>query len=244
MTAPTTGIPPRTTAAARAAAVLCEIAAPAVLVTALLVHICLDDAPDTWTGLLWAAISIAFGTIIPMAFVFHGVRGGKWSDHHVPERSRRLAPMLFGAASVTAGHLLLQVADAPTTLIAVYTAILVETLVLAAITKFWKISGHVAAAASCATVLTLTDSLLSLPAWLLVPLVAWARIQIRAARLEALPRPAGLAVPAGPLRPPTLQDLDELDGHTLAQTIAGALVATALVTATYLAVVHLAAPGA
>ncbi|WP_018639290.1 hypothetical protein [Parafrankia elaeagni] len=226
MTAPATGIPPGAPPAARAAAILCEIAAPTVLVTALLLLMSWADAPDAWHGLLWATVSILFCTVVPMAFVLHGVRRRRWSDHHVPERSRRMAPMLFGCASVTTGYVLLHVMDASTDLVAVYAAIVVEAFVLAAITRFWKISGHVAAAASCATVLTLAYGPLPALTWLLVPVIGWARVQVRLTRLATPATPAAASA--------SVEDHDELDGHTPAQAMAGAVVAAVTVTATYL----------
>lgn len=209
---------PARTTTTRFCLVLAEIASPAVLVTALLLAIAWHDAPDPGHALLWGAVSVLFATVAPTAFVLHGVRRRRWSDHHVPERSRRTAPLLFCGGSVAVGYLLLRLADAPKGLIAVTAAIVVEALVLTSITRLWKISGHVAAAASCATVVTVVYGPVLAPSWLLVPVLAWARVQVRRARLAEAPT----------------TDHDELDGHTPAQTVAGAMVATVTVTTVYL----------
>ncbi|WP_242424331.1 hypothetical protein [Frankia sp. EI5c] len=213
MTTTTTRTRPWATPATRIAVIVAEIAAPAVLVTALLVLISWHEAPDLAHGLLWGAVSVLFGTAIPMAFVLYGVRRRRWSDHHVPERSKRMAPMLFGCASVGAGCILLLAFDAPKNLVTVYVTIIVEALVLTGITRFWKISGHVAAAASCATVAMFLFGRSFALCWLLVPVVAWARVQTRNARLAQGPA----------------EDHDEIDGHTPAQTLAGAAVAAVTV---------------
>ncbi|EFC84926.1 hypothetical protein FrEUN1fDRAFT_1975 [Parafrankia sp. EUN1f] len=224
VTTTTTRTPPKSTPATRVAVIVAEVAAPAVLVTALLALIAWHDAPDPAHALLWGAVSILFGTVIPMAFIFHGVRQRRWSGHHVPERSKRMAPMLFGCASVSAGCFLLAVLGAPRNLVTVYAAIIVEALILTVITKFWKISGHVAAAASCATVVLFVFGPAFVFGWLLVPVVAWARVQARTARLAE-----------GPVEGQgSAADHDELDGHTPAQAVAGAVVAAVTVTAAYL----------
>lgn len=125
--------------------------------------------------------------------------------------------MLFGCTSVAVGYLALRAADASKDIATVYAAMIVEVAILTAITRFWKISGHVAAAASCATVVTFVYGPALALTWAAVPVIAWARVQTRNARLAE-----GSA-----------EDHDELDGHTPAQTLAGALVAAATVTAAY-----------
>ncbi len=213
--------PERRTPATRLAFGITEVAAPTVLVTALLAVVAQHNATDLGHGVLAGAVAVLFGTVVPMSFVFYGVRRRRWSDHHVPERSKRMQPMLFGCASVAVGYVLLRVTDAPKDIVTVYAAMITEALILTAITRFWKISGHVAAAASCATVVTFVYGPVLAVTWVAVPVIAWARIQIRRARL-AEARAAG-----------TTNDHDELDGHTPAQTVAAALVAAAIVTIAY-----------
>ncbi|WP_041253703.1 hypothetical protein [Frankia sp. EAN1pec] len=212
------------TPAARLAFGITEVTAPTVLVTGLLAVVAQHDAPDLGHGALWGVIAVLFGTAVPMSFVFYGVRRRRWSDHHVPERSKRMQPMLFGCASVAVGYVLLRVTDAPKDIATVYAAMITEALILTAITRFWKISGHVAAAASCATVLTFVYGPALALTWAAVPVIAWARVQTRKARL-AEAHAEGSA-----------DDHDELDGHTPAQTVAAALVAAAIVTTAYVTI--------
>lgn len=211
-------ITPKVNRATRVALLLAEVSSPAVLVTALLFLVAWRDAPDLRSGLCWGAISVLFVAVVPMAFVLHGVRRQHWSDHHIPERSKRMVPMLFGCTSVAVGYLLLNLVDAPESLVTINATIVVEALVLTAITRFWKISGHVAAAASCATVAAFVHGPAFILTWLAVPLVAWSRVQTRRACLAEGP----------------VDDQDELDGHTPAQTVAGALVAAVTVSAAFL----------
>lgn len=212
------------TPATRFAFGITEVAAPTVLVTALLAVVAQHDARDLGHGVLSGVIAVLFGTVVPMSFVFFGVRQRRWSDHHVPERSKRMQPMLFGCASVAVGYVLLRATDAPKDIVTVYAAMITEALILTAITRFWKISGHVAAAASCATVVTFVYGPVLAFTWAAVPVIAWARVQTRKARL-AEAHAAGVA-----------DDHDELDGHTPAQTVAAALVAAAIVTAAYVTI--------
>ncbi|WP_143832081.1 hypothetical protein [Nocardiopsis sp. CNR-923] len=55
---------------------------------------------------VWAAVFVLFCAVIPMGFVIAGVRTGRWTNHHVPDRAHRRWPLVVGAASVAAFVLL------------------------------------------------------------------------------------------------------------------------------------------
>lgn len=115
--------------AERLAVVVGEVAAPAVLVSALLVVVAAHYSVDLRHGVLWGGIAVLCGTVAPMVIVYYGMRRKAWDDHHVSDREKRLRPAL-SLASIVVGYALLLATDAAEGIVVVYTAIVVETVVL------------------------------------------------------------------------------------------------------------------
>ncbi|OLT24434.1 hypothetical protein BJF83_24215 [Nocardiopsis sp. CNR-923] len=65
-----------------------------------------DPLTDVTPAAVWAAVFVLFCAVIPMGFVIAGVRTGRWTNHHVPDRAHRRWPLVVGAASVAAFVLL------------------------------------------------------------------------------------------------------------------------------------------
>lgn len=147
---------------------------------------------------LWWAVAAAFGTALPMVYLLRGVRLGHWIDHHVPKREHRVAPMVVTLISLLAGAAVMAAAGAPSLLTESFTATAVMLGVLIAVTFGWKISVHVAVVSGASVVLVVAFGLPALPALLLAPLSAWARLEARAHTLAQTTAGAavGLLVPA------------------------------------------------
>jgi membrane-associated phospholipid phosphatase len=85
----------------------------------------------------------------------------------------------FILASVAIGLLVLATGGAPRQLTWYFGCMLASVAVLAAITAAWKISIHCAVASGAVTLLTLLYGLWVLPAYLLVAVTAWSRVELR-----------------------------------------------------------------
>jgi membrane-associated phospholipid phosphatase len=164
----------------RVARIATEVLAPAVLVAFLLLVVGwhAGDAPGVsrWWGLPGAAIAVG----IPMAYILRGVRKGHLTNHHIPEREHRRAPLLFGIASVTLGLAVLFLLGAPRDVLALLGAGGAGLLIYTAVTHWWKMSIHAGVAAgTAATLIALYGpiALLTLP---LVALACWSRIRLSA----------------------------------------------------------------
>ncbi len=144
MTAPThslSAVPARRTAVAR---VITELTAPAVLAVAGLLVVAVHSA-GSGAGAAWGGFAAVLVAGFPLAYVVRGVKSGKWSDHHIAERSQRAVPLLIASVSVAAAGLLAAVC-APQDLVALVLAQLVGLLAVLTITRWWKISIHTAVA--------------------------------------------------------------------------------------------------
>jgi membrane-associated phospholipid phosphatase len=155
-----------------------EVMSPVVLIVLVILIVAVDSA-GLGRGLLLGLIAVFFAAGFPYGLVLIGVRRGRITDHHVSLREQRPRMMAIALASVITGLLVLRWLDAPRALFALVAAMVAGLAVALAITSFWKISIHAAAAAGTVTSLAILVS----PWWLLVaPLVVltgWARVEIR-----------------------------------------------------------------
>ncbi|HEY6492942.1 MAG TPA: hypothetical protein VIZ43_06685 [Trebonia sp.] len=146
-----------------------------IIVTTLAVGWHADGAQ----GLGWGAVAALFAGVIPMLFISRGVRHGRWDDRYVGAKRPRLIVLTFMIGSVTVGLALLVSLGAPGELSGYIGCMLGSVAVLAAITTVWKISIHCAVAAGSVTILALLFGPGVIPAYLLVALTAWARVEVK-----------------------------------------------------------------
>ncbi|ELT44395.1 phosphatase PAP2 family protein [Arthrobacter nitrophenolicus] len=151
---------------------------PVVVSIQLLVSPLTEDGfPGT---MVYGALAAVFVCVLPLILLLVLVRLGKVTDHHVSDRKQRAPVLLMALGSILAGLLVLEAAGAPRSVVAMVLAVVGGVVVLAAVSPFWKMSGH-AAAISCSTVIAV---LMLGPAWapllLLVPAVGWSRVVLRA----------------------------------------------------------------
>jgi membrane-associated phospholipid phosphatase len=130
-------------------------------------------------GLAWGLVAALFAAILPTVFITRGVRSGRWADRNVGARGPRLMVLGFILASVALGLLVLATGGAPPQLTWYFGGMLASVAVLAAITAAWKISIHCAVASGAVTVLALLYGLWVMPAYLLVAVTAWSRVELR-----------------------------------------------------------------
>jgi hypothetical protein len=134
---------------------------------------------DGWAGVGWGLLAALFVAVLPTVFIDYGVRSGRWSDRNVGARRPRLIVLAFIVASVAAGLILLVLLGAPWLLTGYLAFMLGSVAVLAAITLVWKISIHCAVASGSVAILALTYGPLMLGGYLLVGVLAWARVALK-----------------------------------------------------------------
>lgn len=127
----------------------------------------------------WAFVCILFGMIVPYLYMVLLFRRKIINDFHVPDREDRIKPLIIANISYIIGYFVLYILDAPLFLKSIFAVYVITTIILTAITSFWKISFH----ASWITFIGVTFYIL-LGRWalfllLLIPLVGWARVNIK-----------------------------------------------------------------
>ncbi|MET9855083.1 phosphatase PAP2 family protein [Streptomyces sp. NPDC006450] len=130
-------------------------------------------------GIGWGLLGCLFAAVIPLAFIKYGIRRGRWADRHVGQRRQRITVMVFIIGSVATGILLMALLGSPRTMIALIAAMLVTLAALLAVTPVWKISVHAAVSSGSVAMLALTYGPWLLPAYALVAVVGWSRVELK-----------------------------------------------------------------
>jgi membrane-associated phospholipid phosphatase len=143
----------------------------------ILAHASARSTPDFYWLLF---LSTFFTSIGPMIYVFWLYGSDRISDLDMSVRHERES--VFGAFVIffLLGTIVLWMVHAPQLLIASMAAYTVSTLVVQYITRYWKISTHALGITAPLIVLTLLYGTQTLPFYILIPLVGWARIYLRA----------------------------------------------------------------
>lgn len=119
-----------------------------------------------------------FFSLLPILFILILFRLGRVSNLNLEVKEQRTLPLLFAIGAACIGLGIFYVIAAPREIIWAGLAYIANGIIFGAITQFWKISFHTGVYTGCVTVLVLI-----LPdagfAWLflLVPLIAWARVR-------------------------------------------------------------------
>jgi len=143
----------------------------------ILAGVSATDAPDFWRLLF---LSTFFTSIGPMLYVFWLYATDRISDLDMSVRHEREA--VFGAFVIfyLVGTVMLWFFHAPRLLIAAMAGYTLATFVVQYITRYWKISTHALGITAPLVVLTLLYGAQPLPFLVLIPMVCWARVYLKA----------------------------------------------------------------
>ena len=143
----------------------------------ILAHASAGGTLDFWWLLF---LSTFFTSIGPMLYVFWLYGTDRISDLDMSVRHEREA--VFGAFVVfyLLGTIVMWLVHAPRLMIAAMAAYTVSTLVVQYITRYWKISTHAIGITAPLAALTLLYGSQTLPFLVLIPMVCWARVYLRA----------------------------------------------------------------
>lgn len=164
---------------ARAARVVTEAGAPAVLLLVLPVVVSVVGAPTVAAGFGWGLVAGLFFAVVPYGWVVLGVRAGRITDHHVTRRDQRARVFAVTLASMLVGFAVLGAGGAPRALVAFLLGVVIEVVALLAVSLAWKISVHAWTAAAGVTALVAVFGPWALVGWPVVAAVGWSRVRLR-----------------------------------------------------------------
>ncbi|RKU27336.1 hypothetical protein C6497_11340 [Candidatus Poribacteria bacterium] len=126
--------------------------------------------------LLWLGIVTLFVTILPILGIVLLVKFSKVGNLHLHAKEERIIPLCFIVLSMILGTVILYKIGAAQKIILACIAFIANSIVFSAITPLWKISFHTSVTTGCIMVLVFLVNTSFIWFFLLIPLIAWARI--------------------------------------------------------------------
>jgi len=186
----------------RVAKLTSNILNPYLVSLVVIIVLSLESTTSISDAIKWSLILVGV-TIMPVfSVIVYLAHKEKLEGIFIVARRQRNKFYLLASICAVASFLILLLGDAPLVLIATFVAALSAIIVFMGINLLWKISLHTAFAAGSVTVLTILYGAVGALTIMLVPPIAWARI--------------------------------ELNQHSPAQAIAGALLAALIVVVVFL----------
>ena len=161
------------------ARIITNILNPFLLSLLILILLSIESTTSTEEAIRWSLIGLALSVFPVFAVVLYLVSKKKLNGIFINPREQRHRIYLLAILCAIIGYIILVVLDAPQLLVATFAAGLAAVIIFMVINLFWKISLHTAFITASATVLVIVYG--SVAAWtvLLVPMVAWARIEMK-----------------------------------------------------------------
>jgi membrane-associated phospholipid phosphatase len=137
------------------------------------------DAPNVPDALKWLAIALVISVLPMLAVVAWLVRQKKIDAFYDNTRKQRYVVYILASVLGAIGCGLMWGLKAPELLAVTFTIGLAEMVIFMGINFYWKISLHTAFAAGAVTLLCLVYGVMAVWTLIFLPLVAWARIQLK-----------------------------------------------------------------
>ncbi len=151
-------------------------------VTALVLFVIIAHQLATDTGTFWQLLftSTLFTSIGPMLYVLWLYSTDRIADLDMSVRAERERVFFVFVVFYAAGTLVLWLTHAPRLLTATMAGYAAASLVVQYITRYWKISTHALGITAPLVVMVYLYGAQPVPFLILVPLVGWSRVYLRA----------------------------------------------------------------
>jgi membrane-associated phospholipid phosphatase len=126
--------------------------------------------------LLYYGVAFFFSVVLMLLYIWWLTKRGVVESLDIRVREQRINPMLIGALSYFLGFLAMWGLSAPPLVQGLMFCYAINTLVVALITYWWKVSVHTTAIAGPLAALLFQFGAILSPLLLLVPLVGWSRV--------------------------------------------------------------------
>jgi hypothetical protein len=152
---------------------------PFAMAFVIIVLLAFEGTDNATEAIKWASISVALSVLPALAAVIFLVRRKKLDGVFANPRQQRTGVYLLFIVLAAIAYGLLWYFGAPELLAAAFAAGLASACVFTVINLFWKISVHTAFLAGAVVILVMVYG--GVAAWtvLLLPLVGWARMELR-----------------------------------------------------------------
>ena len=127
----------------------------------------------------WALILITLSILPVFSVIFYLVRRRKLTAILIITREQRTRIYILAVFLGIIGSILLQIWGAPAMLAAIFAAGMAAMVIFFSINLFWKISVHSAFVTAFITILMILYGSIGALAALLLPLIVWARVELK-----------------------------------------------------------------
>ena len=152
---------------------------PFLVSLVVIILLAFESTSSTSDALKWASISIALSVLPVFAVVVYLVRKKKLDGIFVNPRQQRNRIYLLATALAVVGCIVMWYFGAPELLLATFVAGLAAIVIFMGINFSWKISLHTAFVAASITVLIIVYGAVGAWTAVLLPAVAWARMEMK-----------------------------------------------------------------
>ena len=152
---------------------------PFLIGLVLILLLSFKSTPSVLDAIKWSLISIAASILPVFGVIIYLVRSQKLESIFINVRKQRTKIYLLAVVCAGVGYVILYYLEAPKELIATFVAGLSAVVVFMCVNFLWKISLHTALIAASVTVLIILYGSIAAVTVVLVPLIGWARIELK-----------------------------------------------------------------
>lgn len=163
----------------RIANLISNILSPFLVSAAVILLLSFKSTSSIADALKWAFISMALSVLPVFLAIVYLVRRGRLDTIFTDARGQRTQIYLLAGLSAVAGSVALSYLGAPSVMVAAFRGGLAMAVIFLVINLWWKISLHTALVAASVTVLVMLYGWIATITVALVPLIAWARIELK-----------------------------------------------------------------
>lgn len=156
-----------------------HVISPHVVGVVIISVISLQFSSNPLEVLRWLAFLMPLLVVPPLSYLMWLVRQGRLKDIYIPNRKKRITPLVFMMIWLLLLWGLIRYLAAPPTVESLFVITIMLFGILGAITLFWKISFHAGIVSAAATTVVILGGYSTWPVTLLVPLVGWSRVRLR-----------------------------------------------------------------
>ena len=151
---------------------------PFVVSLVVILLLSFASTPSTLDALKWALISTVLSVLPVFLVIVYLVRNGRLDAVFANVRGQRTKIYLLAGLCAAVGYIILFYFRAPSILLVVFTAGLSAIVIFMFINLWWKISLHTAFIAGSTAALVMSYGWIAAATVVLVPLMAWARVEL------------------------------------------------------------------
>ncbi|MFC1913815.1 hypothetical protein ACFLXF_00860 [Chloroflexota bacterium] len=151
---------------------------PFLVSLVMVILLAFESASSLSDGLKWSFLALALSAAPILVIILYLVHSKKIEGIFIKAREQRGKVYLMASVFVALSCVVLFSLGAPLELLAAFWAALLAIIIYMAINLWWKISVHTGFVTGSITLLTILYGAIGLVAAVLLPLIAWSRVEL------------------------------------------------------------------